>query len=727
MKNIRGNFIIELGVLNNTRDLYNLKYGWDREEGILSENQRTIGTGSYWGLVYNEYDIRHDKLVVKMEDGDFDQDFLAVNGVKEVSEEELRLFGALVEGSTVSIAEISVNLEDATESTIVERYASKTIENALDFGIILEKEGLEFTAYASSSSTPAKDKLVSFEFDSSKWDKVVLGVWGYSNTIDDILGFRRIMPNDFNILKDYEIRWEEGGILKAWVSISEEKLIDFAERGNKAAIYLRPKLKEVEKTDLYGETEMYFGGIITDINERESSYEFDLESYRHFLDFEYDKVILDNLEVGNVELRDYFDALEDIYEELLPIPISSYDYPSKSSRWHNNNDRVLSIKGSALDAEREHLYYGGMGVRVEPITEMTELEVEVFETGDGENKVVKSDLDADNPEENIISNIDIKKLSREDVYVNLLKLSGSADDRDRRIFRERRFEKFMNIDVELDIEKGLDLSDFSGTEDELVGVAEQYLDMQEDGIVGDIRLVGHHPYLAGLFKNGSLTITDSTRDIYEEEVRITGMIVNRGNTEFEFTQSPMMEKKEEIEEISESIRYADIESVYDSASETQMVVKIDEPMLIDPLNIDRVGLETESDSTKMVEVRPREYRGYVYIDFKLNKTHYSAGQETSPTKIIFHSVGQEVFYELENFYSKGNWMLDGVLVREEDEEEIESEIHITIAIMQDLIIEEPRETTFTFGERAGGFGDPDAGGGHFAKPKRKLRIDEIKD
>lgn len=783
MKNTERDVLLELGIFQNVIEVDSMNYGWERTEGRLRSRDRYVGNINDWGLCYSERDFYHVKFCVKRDDIGSELDVWGiVFGVREESDTELRLFMALVEppgpreerddhfvfgtksggfgdpragggafgdyrgrkwyNLTLSIAEVSVDLREDSDFTVEKRFV-QTEFVYFDWGMIFERVGNKVKVFAresggagnASSSSPPENCVLEYDFDEERWEKRVFGIWGKEVRVHTALGYVRMRYGLDAEYQDYTMRWNEDGLMEADIELNREQgLLDYLKGGNNAFVYAKPFRREVEGSDLYGEMTTAFGGYIHSIEDTVTSGKntvmIKLKSNIYKLDRFEENVLLENVEFSPsgpvITKMNCFDVLEYVFDHSLRL--RNYSHVTRGSEWHDENDRVFSVNGNLLESTISFLYYLKLIGNVKPVEEGVFSDVEIQDPKSGETLTVRSDREALTEEENLILDLKLKRLIGENRYIN--KARGMAhllsDDEEWGTMRANRFKRLLGEELAVVEDQVIRMGDFVGTEEDISGIVEGFLNKQEYDWGGSITLQGSHHYLGGMNPQGTIVIYHGNKGMEGREFRVTGYEITPFSTEIDLTQRPRMEEHPSATDFEETYLYDKNKNIFNDLRKTSFEVWQDGLEAFDHTSIIEAKLVGEDglDITGWVPTYESIFKGYKYVDTRFtHKDFVGNSEDFNPSHIVLKNASGSVnSYELDDLYKQGIWNLDPDPYGN-GEVDYRTVITATVGLLENNYETEILDGYFVLGEISGGLGDPAADGGIFGDPRGDEYID----
>ena len=668
--------LIEVTVRKSVEELQGIRYGRDVAKGELPIGTRILGSSSEWGLVYDILDLSYTKQVVKMmeEDPSNWEDFGVVVG----REEELELYVVLLEGSSLKLSRLKLEEENHTieEEEILTQGEVPDLEG---FGLsVVRKENVvEVYAQTDSDYDYPYEKILEGSIPSRTFEGSY-GLIGWSAEISTWFLKHLLVYGRNSSYSDYSLKWteEEGwtGFID-YIPSRGEKL--YYNSGNKLDAYFKPFRREGIGNDLYGDLSLAFSGFVEDIEEvglpDSDRYKIKLKGNRFYAERDENITVLEAIDEQNrdVTLRDYYHVLEDLYRLCMDVKsfstADSVDLPP-----------FLNIDGSLKEAEETLLIEENKQSRITRAEEGIKFDVDIYERGEGENKIIRTEDLAEEEEEAIIEDINLEvKVGRGDFFNKFISKAKIEDERF--VFmRENRYDKFFGDELDVDITREKSLPYAVSDLDLQARLTEDKIDMQNLRMKADITLEGHHHYLGGSSRQGTLKIGHKSKALEDREFYVEELNLDPDGTQIVASESPNMKFKERIEEVKEEVRIEDVSDVFDSLEEQRIEVKVDEPIGFDTMvrrkeEVSEARL-LDPDGEPLTEYIDRlnssYYRGYIWVDIKFKSSDLKLDEDGSlPSSdhrraryvrlrtIDEAQVIRGYTLELDELYSHASWLL----------------------------------------------------------------------
>ncbi len=664
--------LLEVTVRKSIKELRGIEYGRDVTKGVLPINTRILGSSSEWGLVYDLLDLSFTKQVVKMEGEPSSWEDL---GVIVGREEELDLYAVLYSSSSIELCRLKLDDSDNSieQKTVIESIDTPSLEG---FGltVIRKEQKVEVYAQTNTSYDYPFEKVLEGNISSRNF-KGAYGLIGWGAEVNTWFLKHLLLYGRNSSYNDYSFKWkeEEGfkGLIE-YIPTQTEKL--YYTSGNKVNVYLKPFRKEGIGNDMYGNLSLAFSGFIEDIKEKglpsSDAYTITLLGNRYYTQREENITLLESIDEQNrtVSLRDYYDTLEDLYG--LTIDIKNF-----SSSYSVTNPPLVNLDGSLKNAEETLLIEENKQARITPAEEGIRYNIDIYERGEGDNKVVRHEDLAENEEEAIIEDINLEVETGRDKFYNKFISQAKVGDHKFRFMRENRYDKFFGDELDIDITKEDTLPYSIEDLDLLSDLTEDFIDLQNLKFKAEVSLVGHHHYLAGVNRQGTITIGHQSKALEDIEFYIEELTIDPEGTKVKCTESPQIKFKERVKELEEEVRIEDISDIFSSIERSRMELLVDEPIGYNMLGRGeearelRLLDEEEEPLTKWTNiVHNSYYRGYAWID------SFFTSRDLELDGSIPHSNYRrpkyievetrdnseiERIYKLtiEDFYSYGTWLL----------------------------------------------------------------------
>jgi len=292
--------------------------------------------------------------------------------------------------------------------------------------------------------------------------------------------------------------------------------------------------------------------------------------------------------------------------------------------------------------------------------------------------------------------------------------------------RANRFKRLLGEELAVVEDQVIRMGDFVGTEEDISGIVEGFLNKQEYDWGGSITLQGSHHYLGGMNPQGKLTIYHGQKGMEGKEFRVTGYEITPFSTEIDLTQRPRMEGRPNASEFEQTYLYEKNKNVFQDLGKTSFEVWQDGLEAFDHTSIIEAKLVGEDglDITGWVPTFESIFKGYKYVDARFTHEDFVGNSaDYNPSKIVLKNASGSVSdYELDDFYKHGSWNLDP------DPYEVGDTVYKTVITATVGLLENNYETEildgyFVLGEISGGLGDPAADGGVLGDPQGEEYID----
>ncbi len=630
------------------------------------------------------------------------------------------------------MGKIRYNITDGSWS--LEETYEHAWTKALKWGLIWEKVGTEFRAYAAEhdEGVDSPESLVlSHDFEEKPWKEDVMGIWGKNAEIHTALGFARYEYAVNGDYEDYEVKWTEDGVMTGKIDMNrDQELIDQLEGGAHAFIYSNPHKKDVEGCDLYGERTELFNGYVTDMADKGDLLSLSLEGLQKDLDKEENVVLIKDVDQyadpnERVSTLDAFDVLRYSFDHASRL--RNFEHTVKGWEWHQENDRILSVNGNLLNAVVRYCYFMDMIMRPEFVEEGALVDVNIDEPKSGETITVKTEDLAADREENIIMDLDLRKDIGPEEYVNKVKgeaLLGEEDERWQSM-RENRLDRLLGEELITEEEESLQFAQMVGSREEIANVIEEELEKQVYDWTGKLELHGHHHNLGGYNRQGTVVVEHSRKNI-SQEFRIAEMEVSPGSTELVITNKVRERTEPGGPQFMSQFDFVMDNNIIRSLSETAFEAYVDKIGVFDVTTVTQAKLlgQDGDDITDWAEAYAESYKGYMFIDAKFTEEHWvGTSGYLNPFEIVLkNEAGQMKAVELDDFYKNGVWTLDPDPWGTGEIEEYFS-VFGNIGMAEDHYEFEIKDGFLVLGDISGGLGDPDAGGGKVGDPRGKEYIE----